>query len=93
MPFTFQRRCAACHRPFDSDPIFRQDTTYCCRACATGALCSCFVEIDLADDGVDGLGLPFGVGALRPAHAEVEAPPLAISRGRGTGTRGLAPSR
>jgi hypothetical protein len=56
---TNARRCAACHRPFRDAPVFRQDTAYCCASCAGGGLCTCFAEADMAEDGVDGLGLPF----------------------------------
>jgi hypothetical protein len=61
MPFTRVRHCPACHRPFESTPTFRQDVAYCCTSCARGQLCTCLVEADLADDGVDGLTLPFGL--------------------------------
>ena len=59
MPFNNPRQCAGCHRLFHGDPVFVQDTAFCCSSCAAGALCSCFAEADLADDGVNGLGLPF----------------------------------
>jgi hypothetical protein len=65
MPLTNARRCAGCHRPFHDAPVFLQDTPYCCASCAGGGLCTCFVEADMAADGVDGLGLPFA----RPSRA------------------------
>jgi hypothetical protein len=37
------------------------DETYCCAGCAQGGPCICSYEADLADDGVDGLGLLFSV--------------------------------
>ena len=64
MSLALQRRCSGCHRPFDGRPVFVQDTAYCCASCSSGALCVCFVEADLADDGVDGLGLAFGEPSL-----------------------------
>ena len=62
-------RCPACHRPFNSAPVFREDESYCCLYCADGRLCACMTEADLADDGVDGLGLLFRPEA-RPAHVD-----------------------
>jgi hypothetical protein len=35
------------------------DEAYCCVGCVVGGPCVCNYEADLADDGVDGLGLPF----------------------------------
>ena len=64
MPSIYARRCPACHRPFESNPTFREDAAYCCNSCAWGQLCTCFVETDLADDGIDGLTLPFGAQRL-----------------------------
>ena len=55
-----QHVCASCHRPFDSTPLYARDVTYCCASCLSRHLCTCLAEVDLADDGVDGLGLPFG---------------------------------
>lgn len=60
MPSFYARRCPACHRPFESNPTFRAAVAYCCNACASGQLCACFVDADLAEDGVDGLTRPFG---------------------------------
>ena len=53
--------CASCRRTFDTPPVFESDLVYCCRPCAARHLCTCLVELDLADDGVNGLGLPFAV--------------------------------
>jgi hypothetical protein len=39
--------------------VFRRDEAYCCTSCAQNQLCSCFTEVDLANDGVEGLGLAF----------------------------------
>jgi hypothetical protein len=71
-----QRHCAGCYRPFTGSPVFREDTPFCCTACAAGALCACFAEADLADDGVDGIGLAFGV----PNRATVNSGMLVRSR-------------
>jgi hypothetical protein len=53
------RMCPACLRDFDSAPIFEHDRGYCCGPCANGHLCTCLVEVDGNDDGVDRLGMPF----------------------------------
>lgn len=55
------RVCESCRRTFTSVPIFREDRVYCCRSCAVRHFCTCLTEMDLADDGVDGLGLPFAI--------------------------------
>jgi hypothetical protein len=38
-------------------PVYRMDESYCCVGCAQGGPCVCSYEADLADDGVDNLGL------------------------------------
>ncbi len=57
---TSPHTCANCLRTFSSSPFGSGNTTYCCRQCEARHLCTCLTEVDLADDGVDGLGLPFG---------------------------------
>jgi hypothetical protein len=47
------------------------DEAYCCIGCAGGGPCVCTYEADLADDGVDGLGLPFPETTTQAAPAEV----------------------
>ncbi len=69
MSFDGIQRCAVCRRAFQTPPVFRADTRYCCGSCANGRLCSCLTDVDAGDDGVDGLGLPF---ALRPARVPSE---------------------
>jgi hypothetical protein len=69
------RRCPACHRPFDTEPVFRLDNGYCCSACASGGLCDCFVEPDLADDGVQALGL---LAAPAPVRNDLSRYPLLL---------------
>ena len=66
MSFDGIQRCNVCRRAFDSAPVFRADTRYCCVSCADGRLCHCLTEIDAAGDGADGLGLAFG--AARPSR-------------------------
>ncbi len=60
--------CPSCEAGFTSPPIFVADVAYCCAGCADGGPCICSYEQDLADDGVDHLGLPF----IMPELAEVE---------------------
>jgi hypothetical protein len=50
------RMCPACLRDFDSAPVFEHDRGFCCGPCANGHLCTCLVEVDANDDGVDRLG-------------------------------------
>jgi hypothetical protein len=69
MSFDGIQRCAVCRRAFDTAPVFRADTRYCCGSCASGRLCSCLIDVDAGDDGVDGLGLSF---VLRPAGVASE---------------------
>jgi hypothetical protein len=58
-----------CRQSFTFSPFFHEDVIYCCRSCAFGGLCTCSIEIDLADDGVDGLGLPFALPVVEPAES------------------------
>ena len=67
--------CAACHQEFATAPIFREDVKYCCDDCASGHLCTCRMEADLAGDAVDGLGLPFLVEAVPEEAEEVVGAP------------------
>jgi hypothetical protein len=48
------------------------DETYCCVGCAHDGPCVCTYEADLAEDGVDGLGLLVSPTA-EPVASEVEA--------------------
>ena len=59
--------CAACDGRIADRPVYRMDEAYCCIGCAQGGPCICTYEADLADDAVDGLGLPF---APVPAPAD-----------------------
>jgi hypothetical protein len=66
---TTQRRrdvCASCETEIEYRPVFRLEETYCCIGCAGGGPCMCLYEQDLADDGVDHLGLPFPMPERSP---------------------------
>ena len=60
-------RCASCEIPLVDTPVLRMDEAYCCIGCAQGGPCICTYEADLAEDGVDRLGLPFV--AVEPVSA------------------------
>ena len=51
--------CASCDGRITDTPVYRMDEAYCCIGCAGGGPCVCTYEADLAEDGVDHLGLPF----------------------------------
>ena len=51
--------CASCEIRLTGWPVYRRDEPFCCPGCADGGPCSCTYEADLAQDGVDGLGMPF----------------------------------
>jgi len=53
--------CASCELALSGRPVYFMDETYCCNGCAQGGPCVCTYEADLAEDGVNGLGLPFAV--------------------------------
>lgn len=59
--------CANCEGEIPWFPVFRRDLLFCCTGCADGGPCVCLYEQDLADDGVDHLGLPFPMPADEPA--------------------------
>jgi hypothetical protein len=69
---TRRDRCASCEIPLSDRPVLRMDEAYCCIGCAQGGPCVCTYEADLAEDGVDGLGLPFA--AVEPDRAPAPAP-------------------
>lgn len=62
-------RCASCEGRIPGAPVVRLDEAYCCLGCAVGGPCICTYESDLAEDGVDGLGMPFVMG--EPARSAV----------------------
>ena len=59
--------CASCEGVITGRPAYRMDEAYCCPGCAAGGPCVCNYEADLADDGVDGLGL------MAPVEVRVDA--------------------
>jgi hypothetical protein len=58
--------CASCDGVITDRPVYRMDEAYCCLGCAQNGPCICTYEEDLADDGVNNLGLPF---AMEPVVA------------------------
>lgn len=66
--------CASCEGEITARPVYRTDEAYCCVGCAAGGPCVCNYEADLADDGVDGLGLmaPVAQRVDQPADAAIE---------------------
>lgn len=62
--------CASCEGFITARPVYRMDEAYCCVGCAAGGPCVCNYEADLADDGVNGLGL------LAPVETTTE--PVAV---------------
>jgi hypothetical protein len=65
--------CACCDGAITDRPIYRMDEAYCCTGCAEGGPCVCTYEADLAEDGVDRLGLAF------PMAPAVRAVPEAVA--------------
>jgi len=63
-------RCASCEGTISGRPVYRMDEAYCCDGCVAGGPCICAYDADLADDGVDGLGLPFALEPLVGADAD-----------------------
>jgi hypothetical protein len=64
--------CASCDGVITDRPVYRMDEAYCCLGCAQNGPCTCTYEQDLAEDGVDHLGLPFAmelVAAAEPTEA------------------------
>jgi hypothetical protein len=77
-------RCASCDIEIEGRPVLRMDEAYCCGGCAEGGPCLCTYEADLADDGVNGLGLPFALPApvrrVEPIPARTDIGVVAPSR-------------
>lgn len=71
--------CASCEIRLTGWPIYRADEAFCCPGCADGGPCVCTYESDPADDGVDGLGLPFGVPSAVPHIEPWPAPEPAMA--------------
>jgi hypothetical protein len=55
------------------------DETYCCVGCAHGGPCVCTYEADLAEDGVDGLGLLAAPVAAEPVGVPEPEQPVRIA--------------
>lgn len=68
--------CASCDAVLTGRPVYRMDEAYCCIGCANDGPCMCTYEQDLAEDGVDHLGLPF----LMPAPVTAEAGTPLVAR-------------
>lgn len=67
--------CASCDGVITDRPVYRMDEAYCCVGCAHDGPCVCTYEQDLADDGVDHLGLPFFVAPAPAPVGETAAAP------------------
>ena len=61
--------CASCDGVITDRPVYRMDEAYCCLGCAQNGPCICTYEQDLAEDGVDHLGLPFAMEPVAAAEA------------------------
>jgi hypothetical protein len=75
--YTSPRRghCASCEGAIAGRPVYRMDEAYCCVGCAEGGPCLCNYETDLADDGVDHLGLLFPMEEVaRPRYERPSLP-------------------
>ena len=62
--------CASCEFELTGRPVYVRDEAYCCLGCAGGGPCVCTYETDLAEDGVDGIGLAFPMPARRRVGEE-----------------------
>ncbi len=69
--------CASCEDRIIGSPVYRMDEAYCCIGCAHGGPCVCTYEADLAEDGVDGLGL---LSAPEPAREPTVPDPAQPAR-------------
>jgi hypothetical protein len=65
--------CASCDSSLTDTPVYRMDEAYCCLGCAQNGPCICTYESDLADDGVDHIGMPFPIGDVAPVTTPVAA--------------------
>ena len=74
--------CASCDGRITDRPVYRMDEAYCCAGCAQGGPCVCAYEADLAEDGIDGLGLPFPMGAGAPEPDEIGSPERRVELSR-----------
>jgi len=76
--------CASCEGAITGRPVYRMEQAYCCLGCARGEPCICSYEADMADDGVNGLGLLFSTpqGAAPETVREAEAAREVTASGR-----------
>jgi hypothetical protein len=63
----------------EGNPVYRMDETYCCVGCANNGPCVCSYEADMAENGVDGLGLLASPTSL-PAEAPAERHEVTVER-------------
>ena len=78
--------CASCEGYITGRPVYRMEVEYCCVGCAMGELCVCTYEADMADDGVDHLGLL--VTQAEPTRTTVEKPIIKAVPARETARTG-----
>jgi hypothetical protein len=76
-------RCASCEGEVTGRPVYDRGLEYCCAGCAAGGPCICNYEADLAEDGVDHLGLLVPAGTMPFELTEVESKPEAVPAGDG----------
>lgn len=65
-------RCASCEDRITGRPVYRMDEAYCCAGCAVGGPCTCSYDVEMADDGVDRLSMPFAIGEHIGADNEAD---------------------
>lgn len=70
--------CASCEILITGKAVWRMDESYCCLGCAQGGPCICTYEADLADDGVDHLGLLFSIPETVAAEAAADDQDAAV---------------
>lgn len=68
--------CASCDAVITDRPVYMMDEAYCCLGCAQNGPCICTYEQDLAEDGVDHLGLPFAMESVEARALPTAAEPL-----------------
>jgi hypothetical protein len=71
--------CATCEMAITGRPIYKMDETYCCIGCANNGPCVCSYEADMAEDGVDGLGLLAAPSSL-PAQTAQDQGAVTVER-------------
>ena len=66
--------CASCEGRITGTPVYRMDEAYCCVGCAHRGPCICTYEAEMADDGVNGMGL-----LAQPHPVEEPAQPVRVA--------------